>query len=833
MRSAHAPRNLLFLLTLSVVVVAPEAVASEPGYTGMIVSGTGRATGRAVLGRLGSTVRTVRSAGATLRYMARSINAVKQNPPGFLPLKLDGAELTPLAVNGYQIDYQLGRDNLGFVNPGGMMQLGGMSGNCYTMALVSKLFHEDGEFIPPAEGESLGKGVTLDQLASHLRAGRKGKIFVKGYSSLHDMTTDPDPTNPVDLEDRVHERVRRRAGLSSSNRAPEPLQGRVAAVTEAHQFIQAIHFSFFAQRSGHGFVRSTLAEQLGGKKAPRVITREQAESMKAELRAGRTALLCLWNNSVFFGHVILAYACVETADADYFICYDNNTQYGQETRPTIIRIGKKEHTIREYLRQNDGTLTGGISEQSEVVLHMPDLTRDPANLSDLEKIVETADNESAFLMASNDFIQSLTTVAPEKSSLLDDTKQFILNLQTIQQTLGLTGIAPEDRIDNDASLTQVNKVLDKYSQIAVRTAAPYGLPPGVKIENTRLQFRTGTEADVTATIKIEKDTVASKITRALENAGTFASKDVARWFGAVRETVGGEPIQARVKMSVSKGAGNRSIFASLGAAKAPYGPVPSLRRAHVVLGDLKPSSKISDPFALEISEGVAEKAVRAALGWHRLMGNWHRVDSDTKVRINDISLKFDNNVTVGSDVELFRAITSKTSGVRIQAKNARTRLFVMRRNNDPETVWRFRLDFLTKFTRHDGLAGLGNFAISTAMALFKSKVHKAVRAAVLDAQSGLNNLLKDDMSGHLTLFQPLNMDRGGQLIFHWGHGWMAAWTPKKIANFGTTGQICLDLAKLGSKLPGPAASYRIATIRPGKSRLIVTARPRREEIAAD
>ncbi|MBI3890119.1 MAG: hypothetical protein HY303_01165 [Candidatus Wallbacteria bacterium] len=741
----------------------------------------------------------------------------------YLPLRLDGQLLAPVRMHGENIDFQLGRDNLAFVNPSGVMRLGNMAGNCYTMAFVAKLFFEDAEYLP-GPSEPSRDGVRMSELASHLAGGRRGKFTVRGYESLFDLTSDRDPSHPKDLESRLHEAIRAANGLAVPPASTPP--GHLKSLTEISQFITSVHYFFYVQRTGHSFLRSVLVEKLAGDKGPAAVTREQAESLKAELRAGKTALFCLWNNSIFFGHVVLAYGCVETADADFFICYDNNEQHGAERRPCVIRVGKQNHSIRKFIRSDDGTLSGGTGEACEAVLHLPDLTIKPENLADLERIVRHADQQTAYLMAGRELVESLSERSPETSSLFNDVRQLVLNVQAIQQALALDGIRPEDRIGPDASLEQVNALLARYADVGARAAAPHGLPPGVSVSNVRLAFRDERTANVAATIRVAAGTTGRQALEALRDGAALADASVARWLAAARDTAGEEPIRADVRFDLTKGSGERSVFGALKASGTPFGPVAVLRRAHLVVGDIEPSAETGGMVVVEVSERVCDRALNSVLSRAEIVGPWHRIDADTEFRLNGASLKLDEGLRVTLDAGLFRAVTSATSGLSFHAPALVSRLVVSRLDDDPAGAWRFCFAFGGRFSKDDGLGGIGNSLIGAWLGLNRGKLGGAMRTGIFQAQDKLNRVLSEELQPWVTVAQPLEMGTGGYAHFDWTRGLASGFTPTHSRGRGKAGEVMLNLDKLAAKLPGQTDPLRIRDIRFGDKRAIVSADPR-------
>ncbi len=812
-------RLALLVAAALVLATAPEFAAEVPGFEGLGGLPAAGAPGGA------SFAPVAVASGSNPAPPGESRPDEAADGPSFLPLRFEGRPVQPVSVVGGSLGFRLGRDNLAFVNPGGVMKLGGMAGNCYTMAFVAKLFFEDARYLPASGCAADGRrpAISLEALASHLAARRQGKFRVEGRESLFDLTSDPEPASATDLETRIHDRLRARAGLSTT--AVVPCGDRMEELCEMTRFISAIHYNFYVQRTGQDFLRSVVAGRLAGVRGPATLTLQETDSIKAELARGRTALLCLWNNSIFFGHVILVHGCVSTADADYLICYDNNVQHGEERRHSVVRVARAgEHSIRQFLREPDGALSGGAGEACEVLLHLPDLTLAAGQVESLVRIVRHADQETAYLAAGSDFLGNLSQRSPAQAPLVEDLKQFLLNLQAIQTSLGLDGIAPADRIDAEASMDEVNRVLARYADLGVRTAVPYGLPPGLELSGTSLRFLEPNRARLQTSLSVAPGTSPRQLLEALERGAAVAGPGLARWLSSLRESAGSERLRADLAVDVSKGPAAGSVLAGLKASGVPYGPVVRLEQAHVVLGELEPDRSLTDPFVFEVSERVLQKGLDSLLARHGLDGSWQDLDDSTRLRLVSARVKLAGAIELHAGVELFRAVTSQTRGLVIQAPDVTARLALWRRPEDAADAWRVNLAFGGRFASRDGALGLGNLAVGAYIAFNRGSVGEAMRAAVLEAQAGLNKVAGEDLAGRVRLAQPLDMARGGSLLFHWGQGYFKGATPT-AARSGEAGELMLGLERLGEGLPAPAGECRLREFRVGTGRLAISAGP--------
>lgn len=536
-----------------------------------------------------------------------------------------GKRLAVERVHGAGIDFQPGRDNLGFPNLSGAVRLGGMAGNCYTMAFVAKLFFEDARFRPSASGGDDRAGFTLADLSAHLAGDRGASLEVRDFASLHEMSWDPGfgETEAFDF-------LARQRGIEMGMVADE-LSGKRKMILQLIQVISTVHYLHYMQYQAGSFLEAILRQKMAGAKQVRAVTAREVSAMATQLGRGKSCLLLMLNVDDVYGHVVLAYRIVDTAAARYVLVYDSNVQHGEEKRPSALKISKDGVVEGYYRVEPGGQLTpDGIYDgdswfskrDSLAILNLPDLTLNPENRKSLARKTEAAGEETAILLASGQLLKRLTESPPDKTSLRDDLAQFLRNLQSIQATApGATGQV-ENRLGPNASVSEINRLLERRADAAIRTAFPYALPKGMALTETRLRLdeTDPNRMELATTLTLEKDGPVHRLAGVLqESAALSGYGELAAWIEATRENVGPTKVRATVELELTK----QRMPAGL---QTEFGLMPRVKKSHIVLGDLAPSKRLPTDHQLEISKEALRGGLKTALSRINLVGQEWRFD---------------------------------------------------------------------------------------------------------------------------------------------------------------------------------------------------------------
>jgi hypothetical protein len=529
---------------------------------------------------------------------------------------LRGAGGQPIAVSsvhGQRLGFVCGRDNLGFPNLSGAMRLGGMAGNCYTMALVAKIFFEEARYVPSNKPDALKKGFSLPELAEHLGGAPRGRFTVADFGSLLDLSYEPGFG-----EDEAFEYMARLRGIERGKSAAKvDLRGRRMMIVQLVQLITTIHYLHYMQYQATNFLEAVMREKMAGSAQVQKLTKKELSGICGRLDAGKTCLLLLLNTKQVYGHVVLAYRAARTASGSTLIeVYDSNVQYAQETRPSVLEVGSDGRVSGYFRLQPDGTLQPDPIYDSDswfsardtlAVMDLPNVTLNRQNREALAKKTLAADAETAYLLAGGQFIKCLTEQSPETSSLRADTLQFLRNVQAIQGSLGRS--AEEERLAPDASIRDLNRFLEKNADLGIRTAFPYALPKGMSLTDTRIRLdeKDPNRAELKTTLTFDKDSPIDKVVGALQHSAALSDyRQLSDWLAATRENVGPTRIRATLDLELRK-------------AKQPanmpftYGLTPRLRTSHLVLGDLEPSKSAGTAFQLEVAKPTLQGGLKTAM----------------------------------------------------------------------------------------------------------------------------------------------------------------------------------------------------------------------------
>jgi hypothetical protein len=385
--------------------------------------------------------------------------------------------------------FVIGRDNLGFENLSGAISISGMSGNCYTLAAVSKLFHEAAEFRPQ---HLVNPAIAPEHLDTTLRsrAYPNPSFPVRGFPNLYEMTTAPDG---VDAERWMEGWARYHAGLEPAPPAgPDALN--TDAMVEVYQMISTIHYMHYVQFQAGDLLGSAVRQATqGGAAVPEVMARTVRE-VKAELAADRLPLICIFNPrpEVFFGHVVLGYKLVEVPAEGYvdIYVYDSNAQYAGsrrlpevDTDESILRV-HEDGRLELKARKADGDVVDlGMYDDDEwftdadatVLLVLDDLESDDSLRERLADKLAGARENTGYVLATGDLLERLTTISPEDSPLSQDVAAFVR---------AAAAVSGGPTLPEGAGVTELNAFLEEHADQALRTVFPLALPDGVRVEDS-------------------------------------------------------------------------------------------------------------------------------------------------------------------------------------------------------------------------------------------------------------------------------------------------------------------------------------------------------------
>lgn len=627
--------------------------------------------------------------------------------------------------HGDRIGFTFGRDNLGFANLHGAMSLGGMAGNCYTMAVVSKLFFERANWKPDTATPA---GFTFDGLATALAQG--ARFDVNAYRSLFDMSNEPGFG-----EREVFAHLAREKGIEPGGPLPA-LTGKQLQISRLMQVISTIHYLHYMQYQAGHFLEAVLRSKMSGTGQVQEVTKREMGAFAAQLDSGRTCLLLMLNTAEVYGHVILAVRMTRAADADLIECYDNNIQHGGETRATVIKILKSGMVEGYYRKEADGKLTKDpiydgsswfANRSTLAVILLPDTSLEERDGRALARKIASADIETAYLLASGELLKSLTEKSPRDETLRAGVLAFIRKVQQVQASIG----RDVEVLPANADVAAINRVLAARSDLAVRSQFPYALPEGITLTNTRVQLDPYVEdrATVATTITLEANSPVAGLVGVLQKSATLARYGtLADWVQAVRDRVGPTRVSCEVELSLLKSE------MPMGA-KTRYGVMPYVQRSHLTIGDITPSARIPADHMVEISEKALQGTLDVLLTklgaidytWRfeyvlipgrkwSVLGREYTITTEQKRdgTVNFKKMKVDciaptgdapaGSVAVGVDIAAFVEVNPIRDGrgINVTATPLSGRMSMDRRGNSPEGHWTVRSAINGNLTVDDG-----------------------------------------------------------------------------------------------------------------------------------
>lgn len=525
----------------------------------------------------------------------------------------EGALTTP-GPRTYELTrpFVIGRDNLGFENLGGAISIAGMSGNCYTLAAVSKLFYEAAEFRP---GELVSPAIAPEHLEVTLRSSSYPSpgFPVRGFPNLYEMSTAPEG---VDAEDWMEGWARYHADLDAS--PPEgPSPDNTDAMTELYQMISTIHYMHYVQFQAGDLLGSAVRQATqGGASVPEVMA-QTIEDVKAQLAADRPALVCIFNPrpEVFFGHVVLGYKLVEVPAEGYadIYVYDSNAQYagsrrlGADTDESILRV-HDDGRLELKAREADGDIVDlEMYDDDEwfndadatVLLALDDLESDASLRERLADKLADARQNTGFVLATGDLLERLTTVSPEESPLSADVAAFVRDA---------AAVSGGPTLAEGAGVEELNAFLEAHADQAVRTVFPMALPDGLEVEDVALRFdpADSNRAELESTLVLSRSASVDAVIQAVASSALAGDEGLGQVVAAASQAFEGQVLRLRTRLEISKGAGSARL--------GRYGPRATLRGSHLVVGDIEGGEMAAgDDHRIEIAEAVVQQFVRDLL----------------------------------------------------------------------------------------------------------------------------------------------------------------------------------------------------------------------------
>ena len=525
--------------------------------------------------------------------------------------------------------FVIGRDNLGFENLSGAISIAGMSGNCYTLAAVSKLFYEAAEYHP---GELVNPTIEPEALDDTLRSGRYPQpgFPVRGFPNLYEMSTAPEG---VDAEAWMEGWARYQAGLEPAPPAgPEAMN--TEAMTELYQMISTIHYMHYVQFQAGDLLGSAVRQATqGGEAVPQVMA-ATVEDVKAQLAADKLPLICIFNPrpAVFFGHVVLGYKLVEVPSEGYvdIYVYDSNAQHagsrrlpGADTDESILRVhddGRMELKARTAVGDivdlgmydddewfNDGDAT--------VLLVLDDLETDASLRERLADKLAGARENTGYVLAAGDLLERLTTLSPEESPLSQDVAAFVRSA---------AAVSGGPTLPEGASVEELNAFLAANADQALRTVFPVALPDGLTIEDVALRFDPANpnRGELESTVVLERSASVDAVVEALRSSALAGDEGLGDVVAAASEAFEGQVLRLRTRLEISKGAGNERL--------GRYGPQAVLRGSHLVVGDIEGGEVAAgEDHRIEIAEAVVQDFVRDLLTRMDIIGE--RLEHDYEI----------------------------------------------------------------------------------------------------------------------------------------------------------------------------------------------------------
>ena len=534
-------------------------------------------------------------------------------------------------------NFVIGRDNLGFDNPHGAVSVAKMSGNCYTVSLVTQIFFEHARFhanVP--EGKE--KGFKSADIAKALKAQKpEDRYFdVYGYKSLLEMT----------YSNHVHERKldewaerMSRQDLGIDPGAPgSQMPKNAKEIIEVYKLITTIHYLHYMQNQAHHFLRNGL-DDFAGKKAPK-ITLESVAEMSKLCSEGELPLLLIFNPTIPYGHVVLNYKVEDKEENDYYDVYicDSNYQFGKNLDESILRVDKKTGLFSMYTKKaSDGTISASSTYSGSswfndkdhsalIVLPNPnDYDEQRAVLADK---LEVTGEETGYILAVGDYIKDVTTQSPQESSLFKDTRKLLVAMQKVQINQGVNSTV--GTISEQSSIKDTNAYLKANTDQAIKTVFPYALPQGIELKDTSLVFDLNNEnrAVLQTTVILSRGAEIDRIVEEVSKSTLFAQDNrLGEMVTALNEAFEDEKITATLRFRIEKQSCNISTLGQ-------YAPMPILLASHIIVGDIASSrtNRGGDHY-VEISEAVLQKSSKAALQSLGVIG--HRENFDYSFSIGN------------------------------------------------------------------------------------------------------------------------------------------------------------------------------------------------------
>lgn len=697
-----------------------------------------------------------------------------------------GQTTTATTAFGASIDFRVGRDNFAFPNLSGAVRTAGMSGNCYAMAACAKLFHERARF---EAGEG---GFEVAALATHLSSG-SGRFAIRGYSSLFDMTND---AKFGEADAMAH--IRRSNGLDGG--AAAALSGRPKMIAQAVQLISTVHYTHYMQVQAPRFLEPAVAP------APEV-TKASVASVKAQLERGRLALVAMWNQSVVFGHVVLAYRVEAARDHDDVYVYDSNVQHGAERGETILRIGHDGRITTMKKAPGAAPAADPIYDGADwysrrdalSLVHLADDAHEGANLRALADRLARTDLTTVYLTSVHGLLDSLTQGDPARTTLRDDVRTFLLEVQTVQQAAGDRTIRPSERITTTAGALEINRLLTAHTELTVKTVVPHALPAGIELSNTTLLLH-GTDANLAyldTTLTLRKGSPVKEVIRALGNSAMLAGQTALfEWLETAARLAGELAVSVRVKTFLRKRAMPTGF-------KTPYGLMPEVQGLHAAVGDVARADTPDHAFQIEIAKPVLQKSLELLLERTRAL------QQTGDVRVDNVSMDLEagdgsrpGKLVLTARVRAFSPVLSANRGINwtVDPVSLSFQIYRYRSRNMAANRWYVHGRLGGTVSARDGVAGLAAGAVTD-----------IVTAVFPALKSRLDAWISENLANALTFVEGLELKN------------LAVSTSALTAD---TGEALVDLEKLGQRAFGAPFPVEVKQVRILSDRIVLGGTPR-------
>lgn len=517
-------------------------------------------------------------------------------------------------------DFVIGRDNLGFANPSGALSVPGLSGNCYAMAAVAKLFHEAGDYRPD---ERMSPSVDAEQLAESLRSPAYPwpPFPVRGFESLYQLSTAPEGARS---EAWMEGWARYQVGLAAT--PPEgPMPDNVDAATGIYQLVTMVHYLHYMRFQGDNLLESVIRRSLEGSPSVAQVAARSLGRIRELLDGGHLAMVAVFNPrpEVFMGHVLLVYRQVEVPSMGYtdLYVYDSNLHFARSRR--LPESPTDEAFVRVH---SDGRLeikaetAGGVihdvpvyagdamieDAEAAMLLVLDDPEGDASLRGQLADQVPRARHHAGYLLATGDLVDSLTQHPPGESNLFEDVRGFVRATARVGDSEGIPA---------DATVAELNAFLETHTEEAVRLVFPMVLPEGLAVRDVELRFD---EADpnrawLQSTLTLSRSASLDAVLEVLHQSALVDDEEVASLLQSARRAFEGQILRLRTRLRVEKGEPHGRL--------GRYGPVVTLQGTHLVVGDLDPGSMApGDDHRIEIAEEVVQSFVHDLLTRRGVVG---------------------------------------------------------------------------------------------------------------------------------------------------------------------------------------------------------------------